>query len=293
MAATYALLYSLALLLLVVAGSVADSITLRRDPARSHLGLPPLPSADGNDDGLELVPIVLVASVDGKFHALNRTTGMKIWSMPSTTTVATPSEVVTGDETAVAPPSTLDPLISTKHVEYDPEYDGDSVPQETYIIEPQSGDIYVSSSPGGSLQRLPLSMPQLVDLSPFSFGDGDRRVFVGRKKTSLMVVELETGRVKAALDSECPWDPFEELVDKEEEDDIDLDELDGTIPTRQYPTEVYIGRTGASFPCILIIDRYECTRYCRLFHLYTHSPTITQHPSTTGTQSLLLCLRSK
>lgn len=243
-----ALLYPLAFLLLIVAGSVADSLTLRRDSARTHAlrhftGLPSLNGADGNEPDLELLPIVLVASVDGKFHALNRTTGAVIWSMPSTATATTPPEVNSGG-TPTPVPSALDPLVRTKHVEYDPDFDEDPTSQETYIIEPQSGDIYVSSSPSGSLQRLPLSMPQLVDMSPFSFGDGDRRVFVGRKKTSLMVLELETGRVKAALDSECPWDPFEELVDKEEED-IDLDELDGTIPSREYPTEVYIGRTGA------------------------------------------------
>jgi len=86
-------------------------------------------------------------------------------------------------------------------------------------------------------------MSQLVDMSPFSFGDSDRRVFVGRKKTSLLLVELETGRVKAALDAECPWDPFEDLS-QQDPYDIDLDELDGTKPQTDYPTDIYIGRTG-------------------------------------------------
>ena len=67
-------------------------------------------------------------------------------------------------------------------------------------------------------------MSELVDMSPFFFSDGDvRRVFVGKKQTSLLLVELETGKLKATIDSECPWDPFEDLHD-DDGDEIDLDE---------------------------------------------------------------------
>ncbi|KAJ7798724.1 hypothetical protein B0H14DRAFT_3543971 [Mycena olivaceomarginata] len=57
-------------------------------------------------------------------------------------------------------------------------------PHETYIIEPQSGDIYVLVPPhsrSAPLQRF-----------PFATAD-DHHVFVGRKATSEVVVELETG----------------------------------------------------------------------------------------------------
>ncbi|KAI0058346.1 kinase-like protein [Artomyces pyxidatus] len=202
--------------------------------------LPPRASTahSNNDDALEVLNVVLVASVDGKFHALNRTSGQILWSMPSTPFTPPPSDV---RDSSQSRPYFLQPLVSTQHPEYDPELD-DTYPQETYIIEPQSGDIYVTSSSSEPLQRLPFSMSQLVDMSPFSFGDSDRRVFVGRKKTSLLIIELETGRVKAALDSECPWDPFEDFVEQET-DDVDLDELDGTKPAREYPTDIFIGRT--------------------------------------------------
>ena len=46
-------------------------------------------------------------------------------------------------------------------------------------------------------------MSKPVDMSPFSFGEADSRVFVGCKKTSILLIELETGRVNAVLDSEC------------------------------------------------------------------------------------------
>ncbi|OBZ76674.1 Serine/threonine-protein kinase ppk4 [Grifola frondosa] len=189
----------------------------------------------GGDNDLDLLDIVLVASVDGKLHALNRTSGASIWSMASS---------------ASAAPATLGPLVRTQHPDIDPDLtDDDSPHQEVYAIEPQSGDIYVMSSPDSPLQRLPFSMSQLVDMSPFSFsGDEDRRVFVGRKETSLLLVELETGRVKATTDAECPWDPFEDMSEITAHE-LDLDELDGTKPPKlsSKSTEVFIGRTDDTY----------------------------------------------
>ncbi|KAK7683852.1 hypothetical protein QCA50_013230 [Cerrena zonata] len=186
----------------------------------------------GEEQQTELLDIVLVASVDGRLHALNRTSGVPIWSMSSS---------LNGEV-----PATLGPLVRTQHPKIDPDLeDENSEDQEVYVIEPQSGEIYVMSKPDAPLQRLPFTMSQLVDMSPFSFS-GDDRLFVGRKETALLLVELETGRVKATLDSECPWDPFEDLASENNEDeDLDLDELDGTKPPKSpfKSTEVYIGRT--------------------------------------------------
>ncbi|KAF7366667.1 hypothetical protein MSAN_00924600 [Mycena sanguinolenta] len=164
----------------------------------------------------ELLDIVLVASVDGKLHALNRTTGRNLWSMSS---FASPSG-------SVAQPSTLAPLVRTRHIDQGPDLADDDAYHEAYIIEPQSGDIYVMATPSSPLQRFPFTMSELVDMSPFSFAAGDdHRVFVGRKETSLLVVELETGNIKATIDLERPWDPFEDL--REAPDGLDLDELEG------------------------------------------------------------------
>jgi serine/threonine-protein kinase/endoribonuclease IRE1 len=150
-------------------------------------------------------------------------------------------------------PAILGPLVSTKHLDVDPDIDDDPFTHETYIVEPQSGDIYVttSNSPTAPLQRLPFSMSQLVDMSPFSFGEADSRVFVGRKKTSILLIELETGRVKAVLDSECPWDDRNDSTEQEVMD-VDLDELEG----QEHPHEILIGRTGTQsscFPCPFIV----------------------------------------
>ena len=94
-------------------------------------------------------------------------------------------------------------------------------------------------------------MPQLVEMSPYSMsGDNSMKVFVGKKETSLLLVELETGRIKATLNpnAECLWDPFDEFQRKGEEEEIDLDELEDDRPPRprRTSTEVFIGRTGES-----------------------------------------------
>ncbi|KAG7445216.1 kinase-like protein, partial [Guyanagaster necrorhizus] len=187
-------------------------------------------AGEATEQDVELLDIVLLASVDGKFHALNRTSGQTLWSMSSF-----------ASSTAAAAPTALAPLIRTIHHDHDPDLVDDNTDQETYIIEPQSGDIYVMVTPSSPLQRFPFSMSELVDMSPFSFADSDdRRVFVGKKETSLLLVELETGRIKATLNSECPWDPFEGFQD---DDELDLDELEGSKPKPPPPTEVFIGRT--------------------------------------------------
>jgi serine/threonine-protein kinase/endoribonuclease IRE1 len=212
-------------------GASSSLSTVFLSPGQTHdtfRFLPPLLGSNESED-LQLLDVVLVASVDGKFHALNRTSGEALWSMSSSS--------------APSPPG-LAPLVRTTHTETDPEMtDEDSPHQELYVIEPQTGEIFVMSSPTSPLQRLPLSMSQLVDLSPFTFsGDDDERVFIGRKETSLLLIELETGRVKATVNSACPWDPFEELVEKDPPDS-DPDDSDTKIP-RPKSTGVFIGRTG-------------------------------------------------
>ncbi|KAF8523781.1 hypothetical protein BU17DRAFT_74941 [Hysterangium stoloniferum] len=173
--------------------------------------------------------MVVLASVDGKLHGLNRTTGRVLWSMADE-----PSLKLNAVEAHAA----FDSLVRTQHV---PE----ETDREFFIIEPQSGDIYVlppMASASDSIQKLPFSMQQLVEMSPFSFPGDDNRVFVGKKETSMLIIELETGKVKGAVnaDKECFWDRQEESVEEE----IDLDELDGTKPPKHMlQTHIHIGRT--------------------------------------------------
>ena len=291
----------LAALFVFTTAALSDSVTLRRDLGSREKSvkdlqfLPPRGHSTTDEDPLEILNVVLVASVDGKFHALNRTTGGKLWSMPSSPLPrASPSS---SDHDPVQPvPSILGPLVSTKHLDVDPDIDDDPFSHETYIVEPQSGDIYVtpSNSPSSPLQRLPFSMSQLVDMSPFSFGEADGRVFVGRKKTSILLIELETGRVKAVLDSERPWDARNDSTDTTEQDimDVDLDELEGPKSLQQRPHEVLIGRTGAQI-LILTSSIVVIAKYKRLscFNTLTSTfPSFTTHSDST---SVILRIWSK
>ncbi|KIJ27979.1 hypothetical protein M422DRAFT_270830, partial [Sphaerobolus stellatus SS14] len=187
-------------------------------PTDFKLSAPSFPGSAQIPEELQLLDIVVVASIDGKLHGLNRKTGRVLWSMKGAPETST----------NVTSPHSFDSLVRTEHSAHDPD-------RELFIIEPQSGDIYIlppMAAPTEPLQRLPMSIQQLVEMSPFSFPGDEERVFVGRKETSMMVVELETGRVKGTVNSEteCFWDDQPEV---KERDEIDLDELDGTKPPKQ------------------------------------------------------------
>jgi len=255
MAFAYSLLATAFVLISIAVQSLA---TLSRRELRTAPGphdeyplIPPLGSqhygSQGSND-LESLNIVLLASVDGNLHALNRSTGTILWSMSSN---------------SPGSPSALGPLVRTQQtVILDDEADDSQ--QEYYVIEPQSGDIYVMSSKSEPLQRLPFSMSTLVDMTPFRLsGEGDSKTFIGRKETSLLLIELETGRIKQTISSECPWneyeDPFEDL--KEAEEELDSDEQDIRPPKPRKPIEVFVGRTGepATSHCCLNSDIYQTT----------------------------------
>src|SRR4051794_21405819 len=80
-------------------------------------------------------------------------------------------------------------------------------------------------------------------MSPFTFADNeDQRLIVGRKETSLLLIELKTGKIKATLNSERAWDRGDEG-----DTNLDLDEPDGSKRPMSTPTEVYIKRTGVFY----------------------------------------------
>jgi len=239
MAFAYSLLTTAFVLICFTAQSLATlsrrELRTAPDPHDKYPFIPPLGSQHYGSQGpndLEPLNIVLLASVDGNLHALNRSTGAILWSMSSNS----PNS-----------PTALGPLVHTQQtIIHDDE--GDDSQQEYYVIEPQSGDIYVMSSKSEPLQRLPFSMSTLVDMTPFRLsGEEDSKTFIGRKETSLLLIELETGRIKQTINSECPWneyeDPFEDL--KEAEEELYSDEQDGARPPRpRKPIEVFVGRTG-------------------------------------------------
>ncbi|KAG9021947.1 bifunctional endoribonuclease/protein kinase ire1 [Tulasnella sp. JGI-2019a] len=183
----------------------------------------PLPSHHPlQSDDLRPIDIVLLASVDGRFYGLNRTTGEVVW-----TTDAPGSKAID-----------LYALVRTEHPELGGgasmvDMDNLSLSSEDiFIIEPQSGHIFLNPAGArcdGPLQRLPFSMAQLVDMSPFRFDDG--KTFVGKKRGSFISLDLRLGKIMEISDPEqsTRGDGRNELSDEL------LDRLDGTV--------VYIRRT--------------------------------------------------
>lgn len=83
-----------------------------------------------------------------------------------------------------------------------------------YIVEPGSGQVYVLSTLSSisskdrldsypnkktSMSKLPLTLPQLVELSPFSFPGDASRVFVGHKSTTLVELDVRSGKIGAVF----------------------------------------------------------------------------------------------
>ncbi|KAH9454485.1 hypothetical protein Pst134EB_014565 [Puccinia striiformis f. sp. tritici] len=138
----------------------------------------------------QLSPILLVSTLDGQLHALDRQTGIWNWTLndPNHTTN------ILLDHSG---------LVDSPCLTYDqPQSNQD---HELYAIEPQNdGDLYVfvkSSTRPSRLEKLPLSVSQLVNLSPFTFPGDSSKMFIGKKESHLIAIDLKTGSVVNSLHS--------------------------------------------------------------------------------------------
>lgn len=194
----------------------------------------------GHQETLSIIDTVLLATVDGRFHAVNRTNGEKIWSMASTPDLH----------------DILPPLVRTDH-DLD-RVDGDEEPQEVYVVEPQTGDIFILNQRATNLtplRKLPYSVSQLVELSPFSFNDPSDpndppRTFVGKKETSIITLDLTTGTILSTTThilEKCRKGGHGDVDDYPE-----VDVLEDAAPRRAKRIEVQLGRTGMSISGIRI-----------------------------------------
>lgn len=225
---------------------------------------------------LTLLPLVLAVTVDGQVHALKRETGQWLWTLHDDGGSALGGSSRSGDVGGVSGPlvrgrgrkSSANAAMnstSSRAGLTDLDFAGrksgsreevgeEEIEDEVYVIEPHSqGDIYLyskdsmeqpTSSSGGSLQKLPLSMQQLVALSPFTFPSDSSRMFVGRKETKLVGVDLKTGRLVGVFGSGagwCEWD--ERKVGRVKTEEECEDEIE-----RRPEDLLYMARTGEYGP---------------------------------------------
>ena len=163
--------------------------------------------SDESQDGAipQLADIALVVGIGGEIHAVRRDTGLWVWSVHDDNPLEQRDDVL------------RTPLVKSSSGQSGNTTTDEVEDEEIYIIEPHSaGDIYVYHKPTGKMQRLPLSVAQLVDMSPFTFpiesaADGDGRLFVGRKETKLVGVDLQTGKLVGVFGPEAGWCEWQTL----------------------------------------------------------------------------------
>ena len=147
-------------------------------PAGSSAGLSSRHQARSLQDW-EVADFVLLATVDGKIYARDRRTGEPRWALEADS----PMVEITYSEG------------NTSHTR-----NGDETIEDdklVWIVEPsQDGNLYVySPEPNFGIQRLGLTIKQLVeDLSPFA-GQDPPVVYTGEKKNTLYTIDAATGNI--------------------------------------------------------------------------------------------------
>ncbi|GHJ84180.1 hypothetical protein NliqN6_0582 [Naganishia liquefaciens] len=189
----------------------------RRSRHRDHGGhaSTTLQRPDGWDD-LELLDMVLIQTIDGGLHALERKTGVKLWSREGFGNRASDlvNSTYSGREVVkmrIRPKATYEHPNEVLETWDNNEQEEQYLQEPVYILDPHDGQLYVfvpqadSMGPGdlpdssngeegtAKLQRLPITMEQLIDLSPFTFPQEHSHVFIGTKTTSMRAIDLQTG----------------------------------------------------------------------------------------------------
>lgn len=220
---------------------------LSRRNMDAHLPYAVLPTDPLSIHDLELSNVLLVTTVDGRLHGLDRASGRTLWSLDAAASTlphgsASPLVVSTYDH------RTMEQLARDAQDRGDPTLihalQGDGL----YIVEPSSGgDLYVLRVPRGAaqpmLEKLPFSLPELVALSPFTLDADDQRIFVAQKHTSLMELNVFTGTVRAVYSSDAAMPPMDTRSVMRADTDDDSSSAHADKDDALESPWVYIGRT--------------------------------------------------
>ncbi|RPA93941.1 hypothetical protein L873DRAFT_1793233 [Choiromyces venosus 120613-1] len=170
----------------------------------------------------EVEDFVLLATVDGTLHARDRKSGVRRWEIfAHDPVVQTVYHRANG---------------STANRERDWIQDDDVV----WIVEPIQDGALFFFTPDNGLQKLDVTVKDIVDdLSPFTPKDGDRS-YNGEKKTTTFAIDARTGNVQRVFSSAGVVNPVNNDKCKPNnglEEDLDDDECESV------PKTILIGRT--------------------------------------------------
>ena len=186
----------------------------------------------------DISDLALVSTVDGHLHAIRRQTGQWAWTLHQSR-----------DVKAQDPSAKLgQPLVSSSTAYPDTAFvlqnDSDTTPaqddrDELYIVEPSAGGtIYLHRKSGDTIIKLPLTIAELVDLSPFTFPTDGSKMFVGKKTTELISIDLATGQLLGVFGAENGWCEWNQGINRRDP----LQEWEEDIHSRQRDL-LYLGRT--------------------------------------------------
>lgn len=219
-----------ALATLALAGS---GRAVRAPPAQassSTAGLAPQLHARSLQDW-EVEDFVLLATVDGSIHARDRKTGAARWAL----------EV----------PSS--PMVESLYHRANRSSFDRAQPEDDFIwiVEPsQGGSLYIySSGPEAGLQKLGLTVKELVDETPYS-GTDPAVTYTARKETTLYTIDARTGNILRVFSSRGPISSGQECR-KVDGLDVDMEECEspsGTLVLGRVEYTVAIQNTDTGDP---------------------------------------------
>ncbi|PKY06066.1 hypothetical protein P168DRAFT_280913 [Aspergillus campestris IBT 28561] len=184
----------------------------------------------------EVEDFVLLATVDGSIHARDRKTGASRWALevPSSPAVE-----------------------SIYHRQKNQSSFDRTQPEDDFIwiVEPsQGGSLYIySPGPDAGLQKLGLSVKDLVDQTPYS-GTDPAVTYTARKETTLYTVDARTGAILRVFSSHGSVPSAPECrrkgdsLDLDPDDDDDCESPSGTLVLGRIEYAVAIQNTETGDP---------------------------------------------
>lgn len=179
----------------------------------------------------EVEDFVLLATVDGTIHARDRKTGTARWALE------VPSS-----------PMVESVYHRANHSSFDRTQPEDDF---IWIVEPsQDGSLYIySPGPDAGLQKLGLTVKQLVDETPYS-GTVPAVTYTARKETTLYTIDARTGSVLQVFSSRGPITSGNECrkVDAQGMDSEECESTSGTLVLGRVEYAVAIQNTETGDP---------------------------------------------
>lgn len=133
-------------------------------------------------DDWQVADFILVCSIDGSLHARDRQTGLEIWSIPGERPLVQVSA------------ANVSSNLASRFSECE-EADRECLERNLiWIVEPLGEGSLYYFTPKSGLQKLPISIKELVLQSPFALHSDDK-IYTGSRHTTLFSIDSATGKV--------------------------------------------------------------------------------------------------